>query len=73
VDVRSLFAARVSPLANHSPGNAGNAEIAGNKKSPNAERIPVSTKERSLFLLLLTAHGDARSAFPAFSALHASI
>jgi hypothetical protein len=48
-------------ITDDSPGNAGNAEIAdnagnGKRQTLNAKRIPVSTKERSLFLLLITNH-----------------
>jgi hypothetical protein len=51
--------------------NAGNAEIAdnagnGKRQTPSAKRIPISTKERSLFLLLLTDHHSHSQPFPAF-------
>jgi hypothetical protein len=63
---RFVALVRMSEVAIHnSPGNAGNPEIAenagnGKRQTPNAKRIPVSTKERSLFLLLITSHGFLR-------------
>jgi hypothetical protein len=53
-----------TPVTPRSPTTPGN----GKRQTVNAKRTPISTKERSLFLLLITNHLSRFLPFPAMKA-----